>query len=1555
MVLTSSAAANPVGGQVEAGSATITTPSANTVQINQVSDKAILSWQSFNIGASEKTQFIQPNASSVALNRINPSQGASQILGTLTSNGQIILVNQAGIYFGPGSRVDVAGIIASTSDITNQNFLAGNYIFDLPSQYYGSIINEGSIIASQNGLVAFLGASVSNRGLIQATLGSVILASGSQFTITFSGNQLISFVVDGDARSAGVDQNGVALKNGVSNSGQIMANGGRILITAKTASTTLDNAINMVGVAQAQSVSEHNGEIILSASAGVVHVAGKLDVSGISTNEKGGKVTIIGKNIVIDAPTVIDASGFAGGGEILIGGNLQGLGVEPNALNTTINLGVLIKANALQYGHGGKIIVWSDKVTTYAGHISATGGALSGDGGFAEVSGHKSLKFHGTIDLTAAHGLTGRLLLDPENLTIQIAGPSTVDNSGNIYTSNVDNSILTVADLQTALLNANVLVQTGSGGLQAGDITVADSITWSNPNTLTLSAFQNIIMNASISNSSGGSLTLKADNTGTGIGTIAFSGITSQINMSGGGAVNLYYNPSIFPTPTNFSSNVTTSGGTIFTPYMLVNTLTNLQNMNNNLTGNYALGTNIDASATSEWNAGAGFVPISTSAANFTGQFDGQSHIIDRLTIFLPLADSVGLFGYVNSSGMIQNIGLTNMTITGLTNVGGLIGFDAAGIVNNAYSTGTVTSGADSSNVGGLVGFSGSNVINSYSTATVLAGATSNYIGGLVGRAGASINTSYHATGSVTAGATSAFVGGLTGYSVGSISHAYNTGPVFIGATGSSNVGGLIGYSVGNVYYSYNTGAVTAGAAVTNVGGLVGYGFGTINNSYSTGLIVTGATGSSNIGGLVGFAGNNVNNSYSNSSISGGAANNNVGGLVGQNNAIISNSYSTGSVAAGAGSAFLGGLVGLNNATVNNSFWDIQTSAQLASAGGAGKTTAEMMQQTTFCPSGNCSGDLTHFDFATNWGIVNGVIYPYLIPATLTYAANTGNMTYGGVIPFFSGIITGFVGSETLSTATTGSLSFTTLATANSNVGNYSINGSGLTANNGNYVFTQSASNATALTINPATLTYDANTETMTYGSTVPPLSGAVTGFVNSQTQASATTGTLLFTSPATFNSNVGTYSISGSGLTANNGNYIFSQAAGNATDFSITQAALTLTATNQSKTYGDTLTLGTSAFIPVGLQNSETVGSVTLTSSGASSLANVSSSPYAIAPSAATGGTFTASNYSISYVDGILTVNPATLIYNANTGTMTYGSTVPPLSGTVAGFVNSQTQASATTGILAFTSLATSSSNVGNYEINGSGLTANNGNYIFSQAASNATALTITPATPVVPVVDPVIVSTIASNPNLELIPNILSPETTINNGTNNGSPDITIINNTDFSLGGQSLTFIDTSLSNASGILSNNSLGSYAGTVMSTLLNDNIKLSNTVIYSLLENNTVSQSNIITFISKDSKNINTSLFLAGLLILIITLLAMRLLTIIARKNNVLAENATTSLHDYYNEATVAHVINGDAIPIEHLITTNYIFKGNNWVIESPYSEFVLLKIIPAKIGLIPV
>jgi hypothetical protein len=204
-------------------------------------------------------------------------------------------------------------------------------------------------------------------------------------------------------------------------------------------------------------------------------------------------------------------------------------------------------------------------------------------------------------------------------------------------------------------------------------------------------------------------------------------------------------------------------------------------------------------------------------------------------------------------------------------------------------------------------------------------------------------------------------------------------------------------------------------------------------------------------------------------------------------------------------------------------------------------------------------------DFNYSFQFANGTLH--IDPATLTYAANATGRTYGSANPVFSGTVTGFVNGETQATATGGTLAFTSPATPTSKVGSYAINGSGLTANNGNYNFVQAAGNATALTIDPATLTYAAKTAGRTYGSVNPVFSGTVTGFVNGETQATATGGTLAFTSPATVASNAGRYAINGSGLTANNGNYNFVQAAGNAGALTINPATLTYTANAASRT----------------------------------------------------------------------------------------------------------------------------------------------------------------------------------------------------------------------------------------------------------------------------------------------------------------------------------------------------------------------------------------------------
>src|SRR3990167_4252806 len=158
--------ANPVLDNVAAGQVTIE-QAPNTTTINQTSQKAIINWQSFNIAAPETTHFQQP-ADGIALNCISPAQGASQIYGRLTATGRIILVNPAGIFFGPGSFVNVGGLIASTANISNEDFLNDYYHFANVPGYNGAIVNEGQIIAAEHGLVALIRGAVRNDGMIQA-------------------------------------------------------------------------------------------------------------------------------------------------------------------------------------------------------------------------------------------------------------------------------------------------------------------------------------------------------------------------------------------------------------------------------------------------------------------------------------------------------------------------------------------------------------------------------------------------------------------------------------------------------------------------------------------------------------------------------------------------------------------------------------------------------------------------------------------------------------------------------------------------------------------------------------------------------------------------------------------------------------------------------------------------------------------------------------------------------------------------------------------------------------------------------------------------------------------------------------------------------------------------------------------------------------------------------------------------------------------------------------------------------------------------------------------
>src|SRR5262249_6390467 len=190
MALERPALAEPKGGTVVAGSASIA-QSGTTTNINQSSQSTVINWQGFSIAPNETVNFVQPNSSAVALNRVIGNE-TSVISGALNANGRVFIVNSAGVLFSKSAQVNVGGLVASTLDISNADFMAGNYRFSGTSS--ASVINRGNLRAP-GGYIALLGRTVTNDGVISARLGTVALASGEQITLNFGGNSLVDVTI----------------------------------------------------------------------------------------------------------------------------------------------------------------------------------------------------------------------------------------------------------------------------------------------------------------------------------------------------------------------------------------------------------------------------------------------------------------------------------------------------------------------------------------------------------------------------------------------------------------------------------------------------------------------------------------------------------------------------------------------------------------------------------------------------------------------------------------------------------------------------------------------------------------------------------------------------------------------------------------------------------------------------------------------------------------------------------------------------------------------------------------------------------------------------------------------------------------------------------------------------------------------------------------------------------------------------------------------------------------------------------------------------------------
>jgi filamentous hemagglutinin family protein len=382
----------PTGLQVVQGQASVATQGALMTVKN--SPGAILNWQSFSIGSAAGVHFQQVNATSKVLNRV-VGRDPSALLGSLTSNGQVWLLNPNGVLFGQGARVDVAGLVASTLRLPDSDFLAGRYRFSAAAGDAGTVRNEGALQTTFGGQVVLLGSRVENTGSVVAPGGSVALAAGRSVELVDTGLPHLAVKVELPASADGAGGSEVL------NLGRLVSDGGKVdiyagivnqqgLVQADTLGTDAQGRVTLqaaqqLNLAEGSITRAAGGTLRLDAGAeGQATVAGLVDAS--SAQGRGGDLLLQGRRILLGSTALLDASGATGGGLLRVGGDFQGKNpLVRHADMVTALRGATLRADATGQGDGGLVVVWSDSATRFGGHVSTRGGLLGGHGGLAEV------------------------------------------------------------------------------------------------------------------------------------------------------------------------------------------------------------------------------------------------------------------------------------------------------------------------------------------------------------------------------------------------------------------------------------------------------------------------------------------------------------------------------------------------------------------------------------------------------------------------------------------------------------------------------------------------------------------------------------------------------------------------------------------------------------------------------------------------------------------------------------------------------------------------------------------------------------------------------------------------------------------------------------------------------------------------------------------------------------------------------------------------------------------------------------------------------------------
>jgi filamentous hemagglutinin family protein len=819
------ALANPLDGQVVSGQVGIAS-AGNLMTINQYTLAAIVNWRSFSIAPGEIVNFNQPTPYSTILNRVVGNE-KSVIEGAMYANGQVFLVNSAGILFSKGAQVNVGGLVASTLDISNADFNAGKYVFSGSST--GSVVNQGTITANPGGYVALLGNNVSNEGVIEATLGTVALAAGDNITLNFGGNSLVDVTVNKGTLNALVE-----------NKGAIKADGGRVVLTARAADALLSAQVNNTGVIQARTMAglmggpSRTGVIKLAAIGGKVRVGGRLDASA-PQGGNGGKIVTKGSKVTIAPDADVTTSAPSGRpGDWII--KSYGFAIGQNGDIGGAQLASLLGVN---------------NVTIRSVGAESEGDISVSDAVAWSASTNLTLDAARNIDIASSLTATG----DSANLALQFGGDYVFKNAASAISLTGPNAGLTINGQSYQLINTiaelAVLADNpdaiASGFYALNSDIDAGSRVFGGPVIYTLSGTL-AGMGHSIRN-----LTIADDSREKDlafIGTATDTAVIRDLTLLN---TNILVGQAFPEAVGAAAALVVTNQGLISNSYAYGGYVSGYLNVGGLVAGNYGSiinsGTDISVSGRATVGGLAAnngmFASISNSFAN------GPLFAGSPSTTFGGWANAGtagGLVGF-NAGAISDSRANVAMTTYNAQHIGGLVGHNVnigfglpGGEIKNSSATGWINAtwqyplGLDNpTSIGGLVGYNWGGVISDdFAKVDITLNSIAGYfypisaVGGLVGINDFALDET----------------GGVITRSV-SLSNIYNDGRVI-------DIGGLVGVAyAGSITDNYAAGQVTSGVDVVpyGAGGLIGNAGGVATFSgNSWDIAATGQT--SGFGGL---------------------------------------------------------------------------------------------------------------------------------------------------------------------------------------------------------------------------------------------------------------------------------------------------------------------------------------------------------------------------------------------------------------------------------------------------------------------------------------------------------------------------------------------------------------------------------------------------------------------------------------------------------------------------------------------------------------------------------